>query len=88
MKIAAHRVRGSISLLGARLDDLVLTDYRETLAPNSPNVRLLEPRSETQPYYVQYGWSAAPGEQVKLPDNDTVWTALGRTRSAPGIRSR
>ncbi len=32
VKIAAPRVRGSISLLGARLDDLVLTDYRETLA--------------------------------------------------------
>src|SRR5215831_2090477 len=43
VQIAAHRLRGSISLLGARLDDLVLTDYRETLAPNSPNVRLLEP---------------------------------------------
>ena len=82
MTIAAHRVRGSISLLGARLDDLVLTDYRETLAPNSPNVRLLEPRSEDHPYYVQYGWSAAPGEQVKLPDNDTVWTSSGGTLSA------
>ena len=34
-------VQGSISLVGARLDDLVLTDYRETLAPNSPLVRLL-----------------------------------------------
>src|SRR5205085_8029843 len=34
LKIAAHRVRGSISLLGARLDDLVLSDYRETLQPN------------------------------------------------------
>ena len=50
--------------------------------PNSPNVRLLEPRSEPQPYYVQYGWSAAPGEQVKLPDNDTVWAGSGGTLSA------
>ena len=82
LPIAAHRLRGSISLLGARLDDLVLTDYRETLAPNSPNVRLLEPRSDEHPYYVQYGWSAAPGEQVKLPDNDTVWTGSGGTLSA------
>jgi len=82
LKISAHRVKGSISLLGARLDDLVLTDYRETLAPDSPNVRLLEPRSEPQPYYVQYGWSAAAGEQVKLPDNDTVWTGSDDTLSA------
>ena len=81
LQIAAHRVRGSISLLGARIDDLVLTDYRETLAPNSPDVRLLEPRSEDHPYYVQYGWSAAPGEQVKLPDNDTVWAASADTLS-------
>jgi YidC/Oxa1 family membrane protein insertase len=81
LQIAAHRVRGSISLLGARIDDLVLTDYRETLEPNSPDVRLLEPRSEDHPYYVQYGWSAAPGEQVKLPDNDTVWTASADTLS-------
>jgi YidC/Oxa1 family membrane protein insertase len=82
VKIAAHRVSGSISLLGARLDDLVLTDYRETLAPNSPKVRLLEPRSDAQPYYVQYGWSAGPGEQVKLPDNDTIWVASSDTLSA------
>ena len=81
LQIAAHRVRGSISLLGARIDDLVLTDYRETLAPNSPDVRFLEPRSEDHPYYVQYGWSAAPGEQVKLPDNDTVWTTSADTLS-------
>ena len=46
VKIEAPRVRGSISLLGARIDDLVLNDYRETLEPNSPLVRLLEPRSD------------------------------------------
>ena len=82
VKIAAPRLSGSISLLGARLDDLVLTDYRETLAPNSPHVRLLEPLSDSEPYYVQYGWSAAPGEQVKLPGNDTVWATSADTLGA------
>ena len=63
VKIDAPRARGSISLLGARIDDLVLTDYHETLAPNSPHVRLLEPRSDEQPYYIQYGWT--PGRASK-----------------------
>src|SRR5579871_6672399 len=35
MKIAAPRVEGSVSLLGARVDDLVLRDYRETIEPTS-----------------------------------------------------
>jgi YidC/Oxa1 family membrane protein insertase len=81
VKIAAHRVHGSVSLLGGRIDDLVLSDYKETLAPNSPDVQLLEPRSEDHPYYVQYGWSAAAGESVSLPGNDTVWTSSGDTLS-------
>ncbi|MSP02863.1 MAG: membrane protein insertase YidC [Acetobacteraceae bacterium] len=75
--INAKKLSGSISLLGARLDDVVLTDYRDTVAPDSPNVRLLEPRSDEHPYYVQYGWAAPLGETVKLPSDDTVWTAIG-----------
>ncbi|MGE0223179.1 MAG: membrane protein insertase YidC [Acetobacteraceae bacterium] len=77
VQINAPSVRGSISLLGARIDDLVLLDYRETLDPTSPYVRLLEPRSEPQPYYVQYGWTAPQGSQIKLPDSDTLWSASG-----------
>jgi YidC/Oxa1 family membrane protein insertase len=83
VKIDAPRVQGSISLLGARLDDLVLKDYREQIAPNSPLVRLLEPRSDDHPYYIQYGWTAPAGETIKLPDNDTVWTASSEVLS-PG----
>ena len=82
LKIAAPRVQGSMSLVGARLDDLVLTDYRETVEPNSPLVRLLEPRSDPKPYFVQYGWSAPPGSTAKLPGNDTVWTASAPDLSA------
>ena len=77
LKIAGPGVTGSISLLGARVDDVVLNGYRETLAPDSPLVRLLEPRSDPEPYYVQYGWTPAPGTNVKVPDGDTVWTASG-----------
>jgi YidC/Oxa1 family membrane protein insertase len=75
--INAKKLSGSISLLGARLDDVVLTDYRETVEPDSPLVQLLEPRSESKPYYVQYGWTAPAGETVALPGDDTVWTATG-----------
>ena len=75
VKIVAPRVAGSISLLGARLDDLMLTQYRDTIAPDSPDVRLLEPRAEAHPYYIQYGWTASGTEPIKLPDNDTLWTA-------------
>ncbi len=77
VKIDAPRVEGSIDLLGAKLDDLVLKDYRDTIDPASPLVRVLEPRTQNHPYYVQYGWTAPEGETVKLPGNDTVWTASG-----------
>jgi len=82
VKVISPHLTGSISLLGARIDDIVLSNYRETIQPNSPQVRLLEPRSEPKPYFVQYGWSAvAPG--VKVPDSDTVWTASAPT-AEPG----
>ena len=83
VKINAPRVAGSISLVGARLDDLVLDDYRETIAKDSPLVRLLEPTQDPQPSFVQFGWTGDNG--VKVPDNATEWTASAATltRSQP-----
>src|SRR5512134_2108885 len=34
-------VAGSLALTGGRIDNLVLSDYRQTTAPDSPNVKLL-----------------------------------------------
>lgn len=82
VRFAAPRVEGTISLLGARLDDVVLRDYREHIDPASPKVRLLEPRGEKEPTFVQFGWTAADGASTKLPDEETVWTASGEL--APG----
>jgi YidC/Oxa1 family membrane protein insertase len=76
LKIDSPRLAGSINLRGARLDDLVLKDYRETTDKLSPNVRMFAPREEVQPYYAQWGWSAGDG-RTRVPDNETDWTAAG-----------
>ncbi|MGG5818144.1 membrane protein insertase YidC [Falsiroseomonas sp. HW251] len=76
IRIEAPRVSGSINLRGARIDDLVLLDHRETVARNSPPVRLLAPRTDVHPYFVQWGWSAADG-RTRVPDADTDWSVEG-----------
>ena len=73
LTIEGPRVTGSISLIGARIDDIRLNDFRETIDRNSPNVAVLTPWVTPQPYWAQFGWTAPAG--VRVPDNDTVWTA-------------
>ncbi|MXP63947.1 membrane protein insertase YidC [Roseomonas sp. M0104] len=76
LKIESPRLSGSLLLRGARLDDLVLRDYHETTSPNSPLVRMFAPRDEVQPYFTQWGWSAADG-RTRVPDAETDWTVSG-----------
>lgn len=83
LAIDTPRLQGSMSLTGARLDHLVLRDYHETIAPNSKLVTLLRPAGSDEPFYVQFGWSAAPGESVALPTSSTLWKSSAPTLS-PG----
>jgi YidC/Oxa1 family membrane protein insertase len=69
------RIRGSIALKGARIDDVSLTQYRETVDPKSKNIELLSPSGSPNPFYAEFGWVSAPGTNAKLPGPDTVWTA-------------
>jgi YidC/Oxa1 family membrane protein insertase len=75
IKIDTPRLHGSVALTGARIDDLTLATYRETVDPNSPEVVLLWPTGTEDPYFAQFGWADAPG--VNLPGPDTKWTASG-----------
>jgi YidC/Oxa1 family membrane protein insertase len=68
---------GSISLKGARIDDLSLIKYRETVDPNSPPIVLLAPSGSPHPFYAEFGWSAPSGASVKLPTADTLWQQQG-----------
>ena len=70
--INGSRVHGSLSLVGARLDDLTLSDYHEELDKDSPPIVLLSPSGEKGAYFTDYGWV---GNGLKVPDANTLWTA-------------
>ena len=75
--IDTARIKGSISLKGARIDDVSLKQYRETVDPNSPLVVLLAPSGSPHPFYSEFGWVSGSGANIKLPGPDTVWRQQG-----------
>jgi YidC/Oxa1 family membrane protein insertase len=87
---AGHRVaidtpdiKGSINLKGARIDDVSLVRYRETVNPNSPAIVLLSPSGTPHPFYAEFGWVGTAGSSVKLPGADTVWKQEGSGTLTP-----
>src|ERR1700722_876793 len=83
IKIDTPRVSGSISLKGARIDDLSLVQFRDTVDPNSPAIVLFSPSGTAEPYYAEFGWVPATGSTVKLPDQNTVWQQEGSNSLTP-----
>lgn len=74
VRIDTPKIAGSISLTGARIDDVSLKAYHETVDPKSPIIVLLSPRGGPDAYYSDFGWVSAPGANVALPNAATVWT--------------
>ena len=71
INIVNDELEGSISLLGARIDDLVLKNYRKTLDPESDKIRFLKKIDEREPFFIQFGWSSP--NKNKVPNGNTDW---------------
>ena len=81
VELSSRRLHGSVAVKGARIDDLTLADYRETIDETSPEITLLSPSRAPNPYFASFGWaSATPG--VAVPGPETVWRA-NRTKFGP-----
>lgn len=73
--IANPKLKGSINLVGARVDDVTLTNYRQTIDKNSPAVRLFAPAGTKGAYFSTVAWTA---NGVAVPGPQTLWTATGQ----------
>ncbi|MCB1475510.1 MAG: membrane protein insertase YidC, partial [Rhodobiaceae bacterium] len=83
--IETPTLSGSLSLKGARIDDLLLNGYRETIDPASPRIELLSPSGAPHPYYAEFGWiaGAGAGDGMPLPNAQTEWSVAGNGRLTP-----
>jgi YidC/Oxa1 family membrane protein insertase len=81
VQIATPSLKGSLSLKGARIDDLYLVKYRETLDSPAP-VELFRPEGTQYAWFADVGWAGAnvPG----LPGPNTQWTLAKGSTLAPG----
>ena len=70
----SSRIKGSISLVGARFDDVILKDYKDTIKPESKQVTLLSPNNTLNPYFVELGWMSQ--ENINLPNKNSEWQLI------------
>ncbi len=70
----SSRIKGSISLIGARFDDVILKDYKKTIKPESKQVTLLSPNNTLNPYFVELGWMSQ--ENINLPNKNSEWQLI------------
>ncbi len=69
--IDTPRLTGSINLVGARIDDIELKDFRETVKKDSGPVRLFAPEGTPGQYFAEFGFVAGG---VRQPSN-ALWQA-------------
>lgn len=65
-------LKGSISLLGTKFNNLELKKYKETQAKDSKNVELLKTGENNSAYFADFGWLSADNS-IKLPTTNSIW---------------
>jgi len=76
--IDAPRVAGSINLVGARVDDIVLKDYRASVEEDSGPVRLFAPERTEVQHFAEFGFVVG-GQR---PTGRELWQADGERLTA------
>jgi YidC/Oxa1 family membrane protein insertase len=75
ISLETDRLEGSISLVGGRIDDLRLKDYRVSLEDDADIVRVLDPVGGVTPHYALFGWAPGTGLSLEdVPGANTLWT--------------
>jgi YidC/Oxa1 family membrane protein insertase len=82
VRIDTPSLTGSINLTGARIDDLLLKDYRVTVEKDSPIIDLLNPAALPTGYFAEVGYTGGATPQ-DFPGPDAVWSVEGQPVLTP-----
>ena len=82
VNIENNNIKGSLSLEGAIIDDIIFKNYKEELG-GEKNVTFLNPRNSSKEYFIETGWASSGKENIKLPLLDTVWQVQGNSNLTP-----
>jgi YidC/Oxa1 family membrane protein insertase len=83
--IETPRLSGTISLLGGRIDELKLSDYKVTQDEGADTVTLFSPVGSDSPYYALFGWAASTGVTPEtVPNANTNWELVDGDILEPG----
>ena len=69
----ANRIEGSINLYGATIDEIILSDYFETIKKEK-KIKLLQKEDSNSPYFLRMGW-ASTDKNLILPNKDSLWSS-------------
>ena len=82
IKVENEVIKGSISLEGAIIDDIIFKNYKETL--NSENkVVFLNPKNSLKEYFIETGWASGGNEKINLPVDSSIWEVKGNNFLSP-----
>ena len=73
IKFKANRIEGSINLFGATIDDIILSDYFQTIEKKK-KIQVLQQENSNSPYFLRMGW-ASTDKSIELPDKNSLWKA-------------
>ena len=77
---------GNFNTNGIRLDNVILTKYKQTLDKDSPNVELLKYRSEDntdeKSSYIELSFLSNSSDSSLLPSYETKWKVISKTNDS------
>ncbi|WP_417466044.1 membrane protein insertase YidC [Kordiimonas sp.] len=75
VRIETPELVGSMSLRGARFDDLLLVNHKTSMEADAKDVRLLKPHDRADAYSIRYGWAASSQNPDAVPTANSIWAA-------------
>ncbi|MBB4101572.1 membrane protein insertase YidC [Allorhizobium borbori] len=82
VEIDTPSITGSVNLTGARLDDIRLKDYRETVDKTSPIITLFSPSDTHDGYFAELGFVKSDNSGT-VPGPSTVWEVAEGSKLTP-----